>query len=45
VHYPKLSLIVRRTAQQYGIPYQVEPTFVSALATHGKMLKKLGSEK
>lgn len=45
VHYPKLSLIVKRTAHQWGIPYQVERTFVTALITHGKMLKKLGSEK
>lgn len=44
VHYPKLSLIVRRTAQKYGIPYQVERTFVSALVTHGKMLRKLGEK-
>ena len=44
VHYPKLSLIVRRTAQKWGIPYQVERTFVTALITHGKMLKKLGTE-
>lgn len=43
VHYPKLSLIVKRTAQQWGIPYQVERTFVTALITHGKMLKKLGN--
>jgi len=40
VHYPKLSKIVQHTA----IPYQVEPTFVTALITHGKMLKKLGSK-
>lgn len=45
VHYPKLSLIVRRAAHQWGIPYQVEPTFVSALVTHGRMLRKLGSVK
>ncbi len=45
VHYPKLSLIVRRAAHQWGIPYQVEPTFVSALVTHGRMLRKLGAEK
>lgn len=44
VHYPQLSHIVRRTATKYGIPYQVVPTFIGALAEHGRMLKKLGRE-
>lgn len=42
VHYPQLAVIVKDTAQQYGLPYQVQPTFVSALREHGRMLKKLG---
>lgn len=42
VHYPNLSKIVKRTAAKWGIPYQVEPTFVSALIVHGRMLRKLG---
>ena len=45
VHYPQLSKIVKRTATEWGIPYQEEPTFVSALIEHGRMLKKLGSQK
>ena len=45
VHYPELSKIVRRTATKWGIPYQQEPTFVSALIGHGRMLRKLGSQK
>lgn len=45
VHYPQLSKIVKRTATKWGIPYQEEPTFVSALIEHGRMLKKLGSQK
>ena len=44
VHYPQLSHIVRRTAAKWGIPYQVQPTFVSALAEHGRMLRKLGAK-
>jgi linoleoyl-CoA desaturase len=42
VHYPKLAVIVQSTAQQYGLPYNVQPTFLHALWEHGKMLRKLG---
>ncbi|MBS1643700.1 MAG: acyl-CoA desaturase [Bacteroidetes bacterium] len=44
VHYPELSKIVKRTATKWGIPYQEEKTFLSALIEHGKMLKKLGKK-
>jgi linoleoyl-CoA desaturase len=44
VHYKNIAGIVKQTAKEYGLPYQEEPTFVSALVTHGKMLKKLGRE-
>jgi len=43
VHYAKISQIVQNAASQYGLPYQVQPTFVHALWQHGKMLKQLGS--
>lgn len=42
VHYPKIAKIVEEVATEYDIPYQVMPTFRSALVAHGKMLKKLG---
>ena len=42
IHYKKISEIVRKTAEEYNIPYNVEPTFITALASHGAMLKKLG---
>jgi linoleoyl-CoA desaturase len=42
VHYPQISKIVKETAQQYGVPYKVMPTFVGALSEHAKMLKKMG---
>ncbi len=42
VHYPKISKIVANTAKEFNIPYQVMPTFRSALVAHGKMLKILG---
>ncbi len=43
VHYPKIAKIVATVAADYDIPYQVMPTFRSAIAAHGKMLKKLGN--
>lgn len=44
VHYPEISKIVKRTAEQYGVPYKVMPTFVGAIYEHYKMLKKMGRE-
>ena len=42
VHYPKLSPIVKATAQEFNLPYTVESTFFKALALHFNMLKVLG---
>lgn len=42
VHYPKIAKIVAKVAGEYNIPYIVMPTFASAIAAHGKMLKMLG---
>lgn len=44
VHYPKIAAIVRRTAEQFGLPYQVMPNFVIALGQHARMLRKMGKE-
>jgi linoleoyl-CoA desaturase len=44
IHYPKLALIVKETAQKYNLPYHVHPKFLGAVIEHGKMLKKLGRE-
>ena len=43
VHYPQIAKIVRKTAEQYGVPYIVMPNFIYALREHGRMLKKLGT--
>jgi linoleoyl-CoA desaturase len=43
VHYHKISDIVKKTAREYGIPYNEHKTFLSALIEHGRMLKKLGT--
>ena len=42
VHYPKLSVIVQSTAEEYGLPYHTERTFASALRSHMRMLRDLG---
>ncbi|WP_066755763.1 fatty acid desaturase family protein [Crocinitomix algicola] len=42
VHYKKLSKIVKETAEEFGVPYYSEPTFFSAIRSHGRMLKQLG---
>jgi linoleoyl-CoA desaturase len=42
VHYKKLAVIVKDTAQQFNLPYYEQKTFWSALVEHTRMLKKLG---
>ncbi len=44
VHYPKLAPIVQRTAEEYGIPYNLKSTFGSALWSHISKLIELGKE-
>jgi linoleoyl-CoA desaturase len=42
VHYPKIAAIVKETAKQYNIPYNVKSSFLLAVIDHGKMLRNLG---
>jgi linoleoyl-CoA desaturase len=42
IHYRKLSGIVRQTAKEFGIPYNVQPNFIRAVRSHAHMLKQLG---
>lgn len=42
IHYPKISRIVSETARSFGLPYNIQPTFLAALLNHGRMLKQLG---
>jgi linoleoyl-CoA desaturase len=42
VHYKNLSPIVKQTAREHGIPYNVQENFIIALINHARMLKKLG---
>ncbi|WP_317239170.1 acyl-CoA desaturase [Hymenobacter sp. 5516J-16] len=42
IHYPALSVIVRNTAQEFGLPYLENASFWGALQSHYRILYKLG---
>jgi linoleoyl-CoA desaturase len=44
VHYKDLSPIVQQTAEEFGLPYKAEPTFIGALRGHARLLKQLGEK-
>lgn len=43
VHYRHLAPIVKRTTEEFGIPYYSYPNFFAALKGHYLMLRKLGT--
>jgi linoleoyl-CoA desaturase len=43
VHYPAITGIVREVTAKYGVPYYVQPTLWSAVRSHYRMLKRLGT--
>src|SRR5690606_22918361 len=45
VHYRDISVIVKQTAVEFGIPYHIKRTFFSAIGDHVKMLRYLGTVK
>lgn len=42
IHYKKLAPIVEKTAEEFGIPYNLKPSFRNALLSHVYRLKELG---
>ena len=42
IHYSKIAPIVEKTALEFGLPYNLKPSFASAFSSHIKMLKQLG---
>jgi linoleoyl-CoA desaturase len=42
IHYRNLSRIVEKTAKDFGLTYNLKPTFFSAFASHVRRLKALG---
>lgn len=43
IHYPEIAKIVKRTAQEFGIPYHEYATLTQAVRSHWKMLHQLGN--
>ena len=41
-HYKNLAPIVKATAKEYNLPYIEHPTFIGAIRSHIKVLKRLG---
>jgi len=44
IHYEEISVIVKKTAMEFNLPYIENQTFLSALRSHFIMLKKFGKE-
>ena len=42
IHYPQISTIVRDTCLKYNVPYNEYNTMSAAVASHFRMMKKLG---
>jgi linoleoyl-CoA desaturase len=42
VHYPAIAPIVKRTAQEFGLPYQVNATLLGALRSHFSLMRRIG---
>lgn len=42
VHYPKIAPIVKQTAQEFGVPYLENDTFIDALRSHIRLLRDYG---
>ncbi len=42
IHYRKIAPIVEQTAREYGIVYNLKPSFRNALRSHMRRLKELG---
>jgi len=45
VHYRKISKIVKKTAEEFSIPYHQHKTFFGAVASHLSLLNQLGTGK
>jgi len=44
IHYRDLSEIVKKTTEEFNLPYYSQPTFTKALQVHASMLKQLGRQ-
>jgi linoleoyl-CoA desaturase len=44
IHYPAISEIVKQTAAEFNLPYYEQKTFLTALRSHYRVLRKYGKE-
>ena len=44
IHYGEISIIVKKTALEFNLPYNENNSFLSALPSHFLILKKFGRE-
>jgi linoleoyl-CoA desaturase len=44
IHYRKIAPIVEKTAQEFGLTYNLKPGFIDALQSHIRRLKELGRQ-
>jgi linoleoyl-CoA desaturase len=44
VHYPAISKIVKETCESFDLPYNSYPTMSQSIASHFRMMKKLGEK-
>lgn len=44
IHYPAISKIVQRTAAEYDVPYHYHRTFLGAVRSHYRFLKRMGQK-
>jgi len=44
VHYRKIAPIVEQTAHEFGLSYNLKPSFLNALGSHIRRLKQLGEQ-
>jgi linoleoyl-CoA desaturase len=42
VHYPAISRVVEETCHEFGIPYLQNRTFAAGIASHYRLLRRLG---
>lgn len=45
IHYPNIAPIVKQTAEEFGLRYVEYKTFMDALRSHARTLKRFGTEK
>ncbi|MGE0552278.1 MAG: fatty acid desaturase [Gemmatimonadales bacterium] len=43
-HYPAIGPIVERVAKRHGVPYLCQPTFMAAVRSHYRQLRRLGPD-